>query len=157
MKISLLLTGKTSVEYVKTGIQDYSKRIERYVSFEIITVPDIKNAGSLPQREYCQYEAELQKKFLQQADFIVLLDEKGKELSSVELATFIQHKMQIGIKNIMFVIGGAYGFSDEVKKMAHICLSLSKLTFPHQLVRIIFTEQLYRAFTIINREKYHHI
>lgn len=156
MKISMLLTGKTDVPYISEGLQDYFLRIKRYVNFEIVSIPEIKNAKSLTPEQYKQKEAEQQLKHLANADFVVLLDEFGKELGSVELARFIENKMQQSVKNLMFVVGGPFGFSEAVMTKSNYKLSLSKLTFPHQLVRLIFAEQLYRAFTIIKNEKYHH-
>lgn len=156
MKITLLLTGKTDVEPVKVLMDEYTKRIGHYTNFEVITIPDIKNIKNLSIEQYRQKEAEQQKKYLTKSDFIILLDENGKEYSSEKFAQFLEHKIQIGIKNLVFVIGGAFGFTDEIRKMAEQSVSLSKMTFPHQLVRLIFLEQLYRAFTIIRKEKYHH-
>lgn len=156
MKITFLLTGKTDVEPVKVLMDEYTKRIGHYTNFEVITIPDIKNIKNLSIEQYRQKEAEQQKKYLTKSDFIILLDENGKEYSSEKFAQFLEHKMQIGIKNPVFVVGGAFGFTDEIRKMAEQSVSLSKMTFPHQLVRLIFLEQLYRAFTIIRKEKYHH-
>jgi 23S rRNA (pseudouridine1915-N3)-methyltransferase len=156
MKITLLLTGKTDIQPVKELMDEYSKRISHYTNFEIITIPDIKNIKSLSIEQYRQKEAELQKKYLAKSDFVMLLDENGKEYTSEKFAQFLEHKIQIGIKNPMFVVGGAFGFTEEIRKMAEQSVSLSKMTFPHQLVRLIFLEQLYRAFTIIRKEKYHH-
>ena len=156
MKITFLLTGKTDVEPIKVLMDEYSKRIGHYTNFEVITIPDIKNIKNLSIEQYRQKEAELQKKYLMKSDFIILLDENGKEYTSEKFAQFLEHKIQIGIKNLVFVVGGAFGFTDEIRKMAEQSVSLSKMTFPHQLVRLIFLEQLYRAFTIIRKEKYHH-
>lgn len=156
MKITLLLTGKTEIQAVKEGMEEYSKRIGHYTNFEVIATPDIKNSKNLSIDQYKQKEAEIQKKHLAKSDFIILLDEFGKEYTSEKFSLFLEHKIQIGIKNLMFVVGGAYGFSEEVRKMSQVQVSLSKMTFPHQLVRLIFIEQLYRAFTIIRKEKYHH-
>ncbi len=156
MKITLLLTGKTESESVRVIMNDFIKRIGRYSNFELVELPDIKNAKNLTIEQYKNKEAELQEKYLAKSDLIVLLDEYGKELTSMEFARFLENKLQVGIKNLMFVVGGAYGFSEEIKKKAQIQFSLSKMTFPHQLVRMIFLEQLYRAFTIIRNEKYHH-
>ncbi|MCK9612795.1 MAG: 23S rRNA (pseudouridine(1915)-N(3))-methyltransferase RlmH [Bacteroidales bacterium] len=156
MKIILLLTGKTNITYINDGLMDYFKRINHYIRTEIITIPDIKGGKNYNITKIQSEEAGVQKKYFTKADFIVLLDENGEELSSVNFARFVEHKMQTGIKNLMFVIGGAYGFSDEIRNIANAEISLSRLTFPHQLVRLIFMEQLYRAFTIIRNEKYHH-
>jgi 23S rRNA (pseudouridine1915-N3)-methyltransferase len=156
MKITLVLTGKTEIDYILKGVEEYIKRIKRYVSFEVISIPDIKNAKNLTIEQYKLKEAEIQLKYLQNFDLIILLDENGKEFTSVEFARYVESKMQISIKNMVFLVGGAYGFAAEIKKISHQSISLSKLTFPHQLVRLIFLEQLYRAFTIIHNEKYHH-
>ena len=156
MKITLLLTGKTEIDYVVKGAEEYIKRIKHYNNFEVVSIPDIKNSKNLTIEQYKQKEAELQLKYLQNSDLIILLDELGKEYSSVDFARYIESKMLASVKNMVFVVGGAYGFAPEIKQMSHHSLSLSKLTFPHQLVRLIFLEQLYRAFTIIRNEKYHH-
>ena len=156
MKITFLLTGKTDVEPIKVLMDEYSKRIGHYTNFEVITIPDVKNIKNLSIDQYRQKEAELQKKYLTKSDFIILLDENGKEYTSEKFAQFLEHKIQIGIKNLVFVVGGAFGFTEEIRKMAEQSFSLSRMTFPHQLVRLIFLEQLYRAFTIIRKEKYHH-
>jgi len=156
MKITLLLTGKTELDYILKGAEEYIKRIKRYNSFEVVTIPDIKNAKNLTIDQYKQKEAENQLKYLQNADLIILLDEFGKEYTSVDFARYIESKMQTSIKNMVFIVGGAFGFAPEIKKLSHQSISLSLLTFPHQLVRLIFLEQLYRAFTIIRNEKYHH-
>jgi 23S rRNA (pseudouridine1915-N3)-methyltransferase len=156
MKITLVLTGKTETDYIMKGTEEYIKRIKRYVSFEVVSIPDIKNAKNLTIEQYKQKEAENQLKYLQNSDLIILLDEFGKEYTSVEFAAYIESKMQMSVKNMVFVVGGAYGFAPEIRKMSQHSISLSQLTFPHQLVRLIFLEQLYRAFTIMRNEKYHH-
>ncbi len=156
MKITLVLTGKTEMDYIIKGSEEYIKRIKRYINFEVISIPDIKNAKNLSIELYKQKEAEAQEKILSKADLIILLDEFGTEYNSIELAKYIDTKIQLSIKNMVFVVGGAFGFAPEIKKMSHYSISLSRLTFPHQLVRLIFLEQLYRAFTIIRNEKYHH-
>ena len=156
MKITLVLTGKTEMDYIIKGSEEYIKRIKRYINFEVISIPDIKNAKNLSIELYKQKEAEAQEKILSKADLIILLDEFGTEYNSIELAKYIDTKIQLSIKNMVFVVGGAFGFAPEIKKMSHYSISLSRLTFPHQLVRLIFLEQLYRAFTITRNEKYHH-
>jgi 23S rRNA (pseudouridine1915-N3)-methyltransferase len=156
MKIALLQTGKTTEKYISEGIEIYSERIRKYSGFEIITVPELKDTRNMPVNEQKNKEG---KKILQATakdDFIVLLDERGKEFTTKELAEWIEKKVSVAGKRIVFVTGGPWGFSDEVYKAARFRLSLSKLTFPHQLVRLLFAEQLYRAFTIIKREPYHH-
>ncbi|HOY31975.1 MAG TPA: 23S rRNA (pseudouridine(1915)-N(3))-methyltransferase RlmH [Bacteroidales bacterium] len=156
MKITLLLTGKTESLSVRNLMDEYIKRIIHYTKFELIEVPDIKNIRSLSVEQYKLKDSENLKKYLEKSDCVVILDEHGKELTSESLAGFVEHKFQTGVKNMMFVTGGAYGFSEDIRKMSAHSISLSKMTFPHQLVRLIFIEQLYRAFTIIRKEKYHH-
>ena len=154
MKITLLVVSKTDVSYVKAGIDEYVSRLKHYADFEIVTVlPKIASSAS-PEMVKRQ-EGELILKQLQKADRIVLLDERGKEFRSVEFADYIQRQANAAVRHLCFVIGGAYGFSEDVYKAAHDKLSLSKMTFNHQMVRLFFAEQLYRAFTILNHEKYH--
>jgi 23S rRNA (pseudouridine1915-N3)-methyltransferase len=156
MKIALVQTGKTTDKHV-AGIADlYLSRIRKYTSFEVITLPDIKNSGNLPVQEQKIKEG---KKLIQSVfndDFVVLLDEKGKEFRTVEFSGWMGKTFMISRKRIVFVIGGPWGFSDEVYDRADFMISLSKMTFPHQLVRLLFLEQLYRVFTIIRGEPYHH-
>jgi len=147
--------GKTNFPFLREGIELYKNRIDHYINFEVIEIPDKKQGGSDPiiitKREG---EAILSK--IAANDFLVILDEKGKEMASVEFAKFLGIKMNQQAKRIVFAIGGAYGFSEAVYDRANASFSLSKLTFSHQLVRIIFLEQLYRAFTILKGEPYHH-
>lgn len=152
MKITLLLTGKTDDNYIQAGINVYKDRLERYLDFNIIEIPSLKNTKNLSPLEYKRKEGELIFKKLNDKDYVVLLDEKGKEYTSIEFASFIE-KTQ---RPITFVVGGAYGFDDLIYKRANSQLSLSKMTFTHQMIRLIFAEQLYRAMTIINKEPYHH-
>ena len=146
--------SKTDVSYVKAGLDDYLSRLKHYVDFEIVTVQP-KTASSASPEMVKKQEGELIIRQLQKADRIVLLDEHGKEFRSVEFADYIQRQANAAVRNLCFVIGGAFGFSEEVYKVAHEKISLSKMTFNHQMVRLFFTEQLYRAFTILNHEKYH--
>lgn len=146
--------SKTDVSYVKAGLDDYLSRLKHYVDFEIVTVQP-KTASSASPEMVKKQEGELIIRQLQKADRIVLLDERGKEFRSVEFADYIQRQANAAVRNLCFVIGGAFGFSEEVYKVAHEKISLSKMTFNHQMVRLFFTEQLYRAFTILNHEKYH--
>lgn len=139
MKISLVVVGKTQTKDLQESVLDYSKRISRYCGFEMIEASDEKLA-----------------KALEKFDRVFLLDEKGKEYTSVEFSGFIEKQLNAGVKNIAFVIGGPFGFSEEVRALADSSLALSKMTFPHDLVRVVFLEQLYRAFTILRNEKYHH-
>ena len=156
MKITLLAIGKTDDENLQTLINQYTKRLKHYVPFSFEVIPDIKNVKN--RSEALQKKAEGQEiiKRLQPADALILLDENGKQYSSVSFSQFLQKKMNSGLKNLTFVIGGPYGFSDEVYERANGKLSLSKMTFSHQMVRVFFIEQLYRGFTILRNEPYHH-
>jgi len=156
MKITLLLTGKTNELFIRDGYAIYEKRLSHYVFFETIIIPDLKSTRSLNAMQIKEKEAEFQLKYLENSDFIVLLDEQGKEFRTVEFAGFLQQRMNSSIKNLFIVIGGPYGFSKKIHAKANIKLSLSKMTFSHQIVRLLFMEQLYRAFTIIRNEPYHH-
>jgi 23S rRNA (pseudouridine1915-N3)-methyltransferase len=156
MKIALLQTGKTSDKHI-SGLADlYANRINKYSGFEIITLPDLKNTKNMSLQEQKLREG---KKVIQSTgidDFVILLDENGKELRTVEFAVWMKKIFMLPKKRIVFVIGGPWGFSDEVYGRADFRMSLSKMTFPHQLVRLLFLEQLYRVFTIIKGEPYHH-
>ena len=156
MKITLILTGKTDESFVKEGFAIYEKRLSHYISFELLVIPELKNTRNLEISQIKEKEAEFQLKYIEKSDFVVLLDEKGKEFKSKEFANFIQQRMNSSIKNLVFLVGGAYGFSERIYAAANTKFSLSKLTFSHQIVRLIFMEQLYRAFTIIRNEPYHH-
>ncbi|MCE9538314.1 MAG: 23S rRNA (pseudouridine(1915)-N(3))-methyltransferase RlmH [Bacteroidetes bacterium] len=134
----------------------YEQRLKHYISFETIVIPDLKNTKALSIEQQKQKEGELIFKNIQSSDRLILLDENGKEYSSVNFSDFIQQQMNSGIKNIVFVVGGPYGFSEEIYKRAHGKISLSKMTFSHQMVRLFFVEQLYRAMTILKNEPYHH-
>lgn len=156
MKIKLIVIGKTDEKYLQEGIQIYLNRLKHYISFEIITINDIKTGAKQPRGLSGQKDKE-GKLFLakiQSNDFVVLLDEKGKSFTSIENADFIQKRMNAS-HDIVFLIGGPFGFSQEIYERANDKLSLSKMTFSHQMVRLFFVEQLYRAFTIIKGEKYH--
>ena len=156
MKIKLLLSGKTEEEYLKTGLREYEIRIKRYVPFEIVEIPALKNAANLSFGEQNSREcASISKRFLP-GDIIVLLDEHGKEMSSTEFASFLNKQFISGSKNLVFVVGGPFGFDPSLKKQASSILSLSRMTFSHQMVRLFFAEQLYRGLTIIRGESYHH-
>ncbi len=156
MKATLVVIGKTDEPYLIEGIKKYASRINKYVSFEIDIIPDIKNAKSLSQEQQKEKEAELILKKIQGGDIIILLDEKGKELSSENFAQWINTMLLSGKKRMVFVVGGPYGFSESVYKLANHKLALSKMTFSHQMVRLLFTEQFYRAHTILKGEPYHH-
>lgn len=148
--------GKTDEDFFAEGIEVYKKRLKRYIQFETEMAPDIKNAKSLSEKEQKAQEGEVLLKRLQETDYVVLLDDKGKSYKSTEFAQFIEKKMHSVPKRLVFVIGGAYGFSEAVYARANEKLSLSKMTFTHQMVRLVFVEQLYRAFTILKNEPYHH-
>lgn len=155
MKTILILVGKTTTKIFQTGITDYTDRIGHYMPFSITTIPELKNTKSLSEEQQKQKEGELILKEIQPSDTVVLLDEHGKEFRSIEYAEWLRHK-QATARRLIFVIGGPYGFSKDVHARANEKISLSKMTFSHQMVRLIFTEQLYRACTIIKGEPYHH-
>ena len=155
MKTILILVGKTTDKHFQVGINDYAERISHYMPFDIVTIPELKNTKSLSEDQQKAMEGELILKQLQASDTLVLLDEHGKELRSIELAKWLEQKQQTA-RRLVFVIGGPYGFSEAVYKRANEQLSLSRLTFSHQMVRLVFTEQIYRACTIIKGEPYHH-
>ena len=156
MKITFLLTGKTDVPWVKQGTTLYESRLKHYVKFEAFEIPELKSVSGMSVNQIKEREGELILKYIKEGDEVVLLDERGKMLSSEEFADFINKKGVKGTKNLVFVVVGAYGFSDEVYKRANDKLSMSAMTFSHQMIRVIFTEQLYRAYTIIKGEPYHH-
>ena len=155
MKICLLTVGKTDTGWVREGLETYTSRPGRYVRFSVKEIPELKNASSLSKAQVKDKEGSLILASIGPKDMVILLDEHGKEYTSVEFAKEVERFTASG-KNIVFVIGGAYGFSDEVYNRSDGKVSLSKMTFPHQMVRTVFTEQLYRAFTIIKGEPYHH-
>ena len=156
MNITLLVVGKTDKDYINAAVEEYFKRLKRYMNFEFKVVKDIKNAKSVTTAVQNKLEGEKILDELSPSDFVVLLDENGKNPSSKEFAAFIEKQSLSGLKNLVFVIGGPYGFSDDVYARANYKLSLSRMTFSHQLVRAIFAEQLYRALRILNNDPYHH-
>ena len=156
MNIELVVVGKTDMKEVEALVQMYTKRLNHYVRFAITTIADVRNTKKLSEAEQKRLEGEAILKLITDSDHVTLLDEHGAELRSIEFADLIQRRMSAGTKRLVFVIGGPYGFSDAVYARANSKLSLSKMTFSHQIVRAIFTEQLYRAFTIIKGEPYHH-
>ena len=156
MKITLLTVGKTDKDWVKQGIDIYASRMKHYFPFSIVEIPELKNASSLSQEQIKTKEGELILKNVKPADEVILLDERGREFSSMEFAKALQDKISYTGKDIVFVIGGAYGFSEAVRQRSNSKISLSRMTFSHQMVRAIFVEQLYRAFTIMKGEPYHH-
>jgi 23S rRNA (pseudouridine1915-N3)-methyltransferase len=155
MKIKLICVGKNTTSFINEGIVEYANRITKYISFDIIYIKSLKYSKSSEIPTLKKQESELVFKNIEKNDFVILLDEKGKQYSSVGFSEFIEKKISSAVKNVAFVIGGAYGFSEELYKRSNESLSLSKMTFPHQLVRMIFLEQLYRAFSILNKEPYH--
>lgn len=156
MKIELAVIGKTSIGYLKQGIDEYIKRLKHYVPFEIKYIDDIKNTKNISKDQQKRTEGTKILSLLDKSDFVVLLDEHGKEYTSMQYSSYIQKRMLSGTKKVVFVIGGPYGFSQEVYDRANDKISFSKMTFNHEMIRLIFTEQLYRAYTIINHEPYHH-
>ncbi len=155
MRLTLLLVGKTDSKMYAEAIDNYAKRIGHYVPFNIKVIPDLKNSKSLSEKQQKEKEGELILKGIEERSYVVLLDEHGKEMRSVEFAAWLENKQLTG-RNITFVIGGPYGFSDAVYARADFKMSLSRMTFSHQMVRLVFTEQVYRACTIIKNEPYHH-
>lgn len=156
MTIKLLAIGKTDHKALQELIAEYHNRLKHYIKFELEIIPDIKNVKNLSETQQKEKEGELILKKLNTADVLVLLDENGKQYSSVDFSSFLQKKMNSGIKQLVFVIGGPYGFSDTVYQKAQGKISLSKMTFSHQMVRLFVIEQVYRAFTILKNEPYHH-
>lgn len=156
MRTYLILIGKTTNSHIVSLIDDYASRLKHYIGFDIITIPELKNTKSLSAEQQKQQEGELILKQLQAGDHVVLLDEHGKELRSVEFSHYMEQRIQTVSKRLVFIIGGPYGFSPDVYAKANEKLSLSKMTFSHQMVRLIFVEQLYRAMTIMRGEPYHH-
>lgn len=156
MKIALIVIGKTDAGYFVEAINEYKNRLVHYIPFEMVVIPDIKNAKNLSESQQKEKEGELILKTLQAGDYLVLLDEKGKEFTSMQFSAYIEKKMHTVSKRLVFVVGGPYGFSEAVYKAAGEKISLSKMTFSHQMIRLIFVEQIYRAMTILNNEPYHH-
>ena len=156
MKIALLQTGKTTDRNISDLVDLYSKRIKKYISFEVITIPELKNTKNMPVLEQQMKEATKIIQSVSDDDYIVLLDEKGKEYRTIEFSSFLEKAFLLPKKRIIFIIGGPWGFSDSVYAKANQKISLSKMTFSHQMVRLLFLEQLYRVFTIIKGEPYHH-
>ena len=156
MKITLLSLGKTEEKYLAEGIDLYLKRLKHYIKLETTEIPELKNTKGLSQVQQKTKEAELIMKKLNPTDFVILLDERGQELTSLQFADLLNKRMLASTQNLVFVIGGPYGFDNSVYQRANEKLSLSKLTFSHQMVRLFFVEQVYRAFTILKGEPYHH-
>ncbi|SDR65065.1 23S rRNA (pseudouridine(1915)-N(3))-methyltransferase RlmH [Christiangramia echinicola] len=156
MTIKLVCIGKTDKKELEELIKVYSDRLQHYIKFEFEIIPDLKKTKNLDENQQKSKEGDLILSGVQNSDFVVLLDENGKQFSSENFSEYIQKRMNTGLKRLIFVIGGPYGFSEEVYKRADSRISLSKMTFSHQMVRLFFTEQLYRAFTILKNEPYHH-
>lgn len=156
MTIKLLAIGKTDSPELQQLIGMYEKRLGHYINFALVLIPDLKKTKNLSEQQQKEKEGELILKQLTPTDMLVLLDENGKQFNSVEFSGFLQKKMNSGIKQLVFVIGGPYGFSEKVYKTAKGKISLSKMTFSHQMVRLFVVEQVYRAFTILKNEPYHH-
>jgi 23S rRNA (pseudouridine1915-N3)-methyltransferase len=156
MKITLLTVGKTDKDWVKEGLDIYVSRLKHYIPFSVVEIPELKNVSALSKDQIKTREGELILKNVRPTDDLILMDERGKQYTSVELARVLQDKISYIGKDIVFVIGGAYGFSEAVYNRADSKISLSKMTFSHQMVRAIFAEQIYRAFTIMRGEPYHH-
>lgn len=156
MNIELIVVGKTDMREVEALVAMYTKRLNHYVRFAITTIADVRNTKKLSEAEQKRLEGEAILKLLTDSDHLMLLDEHGAEYRSIEFADMLQRRMLSGTKRLVFLIGGPYGFSDAVYQRANSKISLSKMTFSHQIVRAIFTEQLYRAFTILKNEPYHH-
>lgn len=156
MKISLFAIGKTDDKRLQSLVDDYVKRLGHYIKFSFEIIPDIKNVKHLSESQQKDKEGELLMSRISTSDVLILLDENGKSFGSVEFSNYLQKHMNSGIKNLVFIIGGPYGFSDTLYRKANAKVSLSKMTFSHQMVRLFVVEQLYRAFTILKNEPYHH-
>ena len=156
MKITLAVIGKTEVGFVRQGIDEYVKRLQHYVQFNIQYIGDVKSTRNMSEAQQKTAEGKSLLAAIDTSDYVVLLDEHGTERTSMDYSQWLQRRMASGSKRLVFVVGGPYGFSPEVYDRANEKISLSKMTFPHELVRLIFVEQLYRAFTILKGEPYHH-
>ncbi len=156
MQIELIVIGKTDSQEVAALVELYAKRVNRYCRFAVTILPDVRNTRHLTARQQCTAEGEALLRQFGEEDYVVLLDEHGEEMRSVEFAAWLQKRLNSGRKRLVWVIGGPYGFSDAVHARADALVSLSRMTFSHQIVRAIFAEQLYRAFAILNNEPYHH-
>lgn len=156
MQIELIVVGKTDSKEVASLVEIYAKRVNHSCKFAVTTLPDLRNTKSLSSRQQNKSEGERILALISEGDYVVLLDEHGTEYRSMEFAEWVGKRMASGIKRLVFVIGGPYGFSEEVYQRANHKISLSRMTFSHQIVRAIFAEQLYRAFSILNNEPYHH-
>ena len=156
MRVVLLQTGKTIEKYISDGVAEFSARIRKYAGFEILTIPELKNTKSMPVASQKMKEGNLILQLLNNEDYVIVLDEKGREFRTIEFSEQLSKIFILSKKRVVFVIGGPWGFSDEVFERADLRMSLSKLTFSHQMVRLLFVEQLYRALTVIKGDPYHH-
>lgn len=156
MEIELLTVGKTTIRFVIDGIEEYTRRLKHYIPYSIRTIPDIKNTSKMDQAKQKEEEGKKILEAVSNSDYVVLLDERGKQYGSLEFSAFIEKQMVAGRRKVIFVVGGPYGFSKSVYDRADSLLSLSKMTFNHEMVRLFFTEQIYRAMTIMRGEPYHH-
>lgn len=156
MKITLVAVGKTEDKYLIEGIEKYLGRLKHYINFSFVIIPDVKNTKHLSEAQQKSKEAELISKQINPGDTVLLLDEKGKKYSSVSFADYLNKQMIGSVQHLVFIIGGPYGFDETIYKRSNGSLSLSDMTFSHQMVRLFFVEQLYRAFTILKNEPYHH-
>ena len=156
MKIRFIVIGKTDEIYLRTGINEYLTRLKRYIPVDYIEIPALKNSSSLTIPVHQAREKEILEKQIQPGEMVVLLDEHGRQMNSPEFAVYLNQRMLSGIKSLLFLVGGPYGFHPDIKKQKYEMLALSKMTFSHQMVRLIFAEQLYRVFTILRNESYHH-
>jgi len=156
MKTILLVVGRTADSFYVSNINNYIERIRHYIPFEIEVIPELKNTKNISEEQQKEKEGDLLLKTLQQGDSIILLDEHGKEFRSIEFAQWFEKKLNTVNRRLIFIIGGPYGFSPKIHAMAQEKISLSKMTFSHQMIRLIFTEQIYRAMTILKGEPYHH-
>ena len=156
MNIKFIVVGKTDADYLKSGEKEYIKRLKHYTKLEYQVIPDLKNVQKLTEEQRKEKEGELLLKSIDGSDFVILLDERGKTKTSKQLSQLIEKHQLQATKRLVFIVGGAYGFSDEVYRAAHQKLSISAMTFSHQMIRLFFLEQLYRAHTILRGEPYHH-
>lgn len=156
MKLQFVVIGKTLDKHLDALIQEYAGRVKHYLPFEMEVIPELKNTKSLSFEQQKQREAELLQKTFREGDYVVLLDENGREFTSVEFANYLQQKQSVAARRLVFVVGGPYGFASEIYALAKEKISLSRMTFSHQMVRLFFVEQLYRGLTILRGEPYHH-
>ncbi len=156
MDITLLVIGKTNSKYLVEGIEEYCRRLKYYVSFNIHYLPDIKNTKKMSEQQQKDAEGMQFLSVVNNSDYVVLLDERGKEMTSMQYSEYLQKKMLSGLRRLVFVVGGPYGFSNAIYERANDKISFSKMTFSHEMIRLFFVEQLYRGFTILNGEPYHH-